>query len=1132
VDPREEQIAQLRAAIAAQENLRPTLGDATVELSLKPLRGLLDSLVAEQSLSGHREATPRDQALLAELQRYMPRQLADKIRASGHLEGERRQVTVVFADLSGFTALAERLDPEEVASLLNDCMKELIEAVYQYEGMVHQIIGDCVMAIFGAPVALEDDAERALRAALAMKERLAKFNERWIENLKDPLELHVGINTGTVIAGNVGSDLRMSYTVVGDTVNVASRLEGVATGGQILVTQRTYRLTHGIFEFRALEPVRVQGKRDSLPVFELLELKTQREKMRGLKGLLSPLVGREWEFKAMRKAVAGTKLGRSALILVSGEAGVGKSRLLEEVRASESEGLTWLEGRCFASTQTLSYAPILELIRRQIGIADRQSVAEQEAALRRYVAANFPSDLTAYAVLAQLLALPLTGADAESVKDANGEELRARFFAIVQQALLAMAEQQPVIAMIDDLHWADESCVELLASLLPLVKQARLSFILVSRSSRTPRALWNKLAPVLEQCQEQVVAVPLEALSAEESRTLMQRLLGGDYLPDTLAAEILDKSEGNPFFLEEVLRSLIESGGLALDNGRWTLTSPVSILSVPDTLQGVLLSRLDRLSEELKQLAQKAAVIGRVFHYRILERIASADSSLREQLASLELSGLVHERCRLPELEFIFKHALTQEVAYQTLLTPARKVLHRKVGEALESIFRDRLAEFAGVLAYHFFSADSWQKALDYSIRSGDAAFKISAYAEARGHYARALECLKHIEADSEHRRQQVMVSIQLVACSLHAGMPEKNLALLTEAEEIAESLNDPTQLARVRLWIGRVHFVSGRMKEAVDYYLKVLATAQTLQDRELATLPRAVIGRVLFIQGRFKESVQMLNQAIPPLEAEKSRHELFFALVHRGMAQTALGNYAAGLSDLNGTLKVARADHDQNAEAMVQVGLALSQMITGEYAAGIETARSALAIIDKSGDRLFRYVLNALIAWGKTGLGNAGESFAYWAAAHESAEVLGGQLLLGEWFAALEADSLVEAGEPGKALARAQEALKLSQEADSIIGEALAERGIGRALAAGNGDRKEALTHLQKSLELCQDIGARFEVVRTMLAQGEALLACGRLAEALTVLNQAQAMAIESELEREAETAQRLLVQCKPAEN
>jgi len=1116
-------------AIAAQENMRSTLGDATVELSLKPLRSLLESLLTQASLPPDREVTPRDQALLAELQRYMPKQLAAKIQASGHIEGERRQVTVVFADLSGFTSLAERLDPEEVASVLNDCMKELIEAAYQYEGMVHQIIGDCVMVIFGAPIAMEDDAERALRAALEMKERLSDFNDRCMQKLQESLSLHVGINTGPVIAGNLGSDLRMSYTIVGDTVNVASRLEGVATSGQILVTQNTYRLTHGIFEFRTLEPIRVQGKKDPLPVFELLELRTHRQTMRGLKGLMSPLVGREWECRVMRKAIAGTKFGRSAIILVHGEAGVGKSRLLEEVRACESQGYTWLEGRCFASTQTLSYAPVLDLLRRHIGIADGQSVEDEQSALRKYVATNFASDPQSYALLGEWLALPMADADEELLKGVEGDELRTRFFNLVRQVLLSLAAEQPVVVMIDDLHWADTSSVELLASLLPLTEEARLTFIFVSRSRQTPTALWNK--PILEQCRERLVEVRLGSLSSEESRALMDRLLGGNYLPESLVAEILDKSEGNPFFLEEVLRSLIESGGLALDNGKWNLTTPVGALRVPDTLQGVLLSRLDRLSEELKQLTQKAAVIGRVFHYRILERIASVDNSLREQLATLELSGLVHERCRIPELEFIFKHALTQEVAYQTLLTPARKALHRKVGEALESIFRDRLEEFAGVLAYHFFSADSWDKALDYSVRSGDGAFKISAYAEARGHYDRALECLRHLESNPDRFRQTVIVTVQLVAASLHAGMPEKNLAMLIEAEKAAKSLDEPGLIARVQLWIGRVHYVGGEMKEATDYYRKVLLLAETMEDRELTALPGAVIGRVLFMQGHFREAVQMLNKAIPALELAKNRHELFFALVHRGLAQTCLGNYAAGLSDLNGTLVMARSERDQNAEVMVQLGLAFSQIVAGEDAAGIASAQQALALADHSGDSLFRNPLNSFIAVGTTRLGKARESLDYWAAARESAKALGGHLLLGEWFAALEAESLVEAGEPAAALERAQEALALSLNTDSMIGEALAERAIGRALAAGS-DRQQALAHIERSLEICQSIGARFEVVRAMLAQGEALLACKNPTKAATVLTQAQAMAVECELEQEAAVAQHLLERCAAVEN
>jgi predicted ATPase/class 3 adenylate cyclase len=1130
VSPREEQIGQLRAAIAAQENMRSVLGDATVELSLKPLRSLLESLLAPEALPSRGESSPRDQALLEELQRYMPKQLADKIRTSGQIQPERRQVTVVFADLSGFTALAERLDPEEVASILNDCIKELMDAVYQYEGMVNQIIGDCVMAVFGAPVALEDDAERALCAALAMRERLETFNQRWIGNLKEPLALHTGISSGTVIAGNVGTDVRMSYSVTGDTVNTASRLEGVATRGQILVTQSTYRLTHGIFDFRPLEPVRVQGKKDSLPVYELLAPKIHRDTMRGLDGLMSRLVGREWEFKVMRKAIAATKVGRSSLILVSGEAGVGKSRLLEEVRSCEAKGLTWVDVRCFASSQTLSYAPILDLLRRLIGIADQHEIEEEQAALRGYVADNFSADPQVYSILAQLLALPLSEPEAGVLKDLKGEEFRARFFTIVEQALIAAGEGEPTVLMIDDLHWADASSVDLLCSVLPIVKRARLSLIGVTRSRDRPSSLWKKLAPVLEECRDHLVELPLQSLSIDESRTLMEGLLGGDHLPESLAVEILDKSEGNPFFLEEVLRSLIESGGLALDNGKWTLTAPVGIIRVPDNVQGVLLSRLDRLSEELKQLTQKAAVIGRVFHYRILERIASADNSLREQLASLEMSGLVHERCRLPELEFIFKHALTQEVAYQTLLTPARKALHRKVGEALESIFGDRVEEFAGVLAYHFFSAESWQKALDYSIRSGDAAFRVCAYAEARGHYGRALECLKHLDEEPLHLRQKVEITIHLVGASLQAEGPEKNLAMLLEAEKVARLLNDPVLVARVQLWIGRALYYGGKLKEAVGYYEKVLLSSADLEDPELASLPGAVIGRVLFMQGRFTEAVEILDEAVPLLERKRNQHELLFAYVHRSMAQTCLGNYAAGLSGLNRTLEIARLSQDHNAEAMAHAGLAFAQVMAGEYKEGIASANEALAIIEKSGDTYFRYAINGFLAWGTFGLGKARESLPYWAALTEAARPLGARLLLVEWFAGIEAESLIDAIDPATGLRRAQEALVLSQNAETMMGEALAERAIGRALAAGPEGSQEALPHLVRSVEICEKIGAKFELVRSLLAQGAAYAACDDRTQAATTLNKAKTMARECQLEREQSIAQDLLGKLGPA--
>src|SRR6266446_1568002 len=481
VNSRDDQIAQLRQAIAAQEALRTTLGDDVVELAVKPLRSLLESLLAQQDEAVDGRGSRDD--LLAQLQNYIPRQLADKIRATGHVQGERRQVTVIFADVSGFTALSETLDPEEVASFMNECLKDLADAVYQYEGMVDKFIGDCIMAVFGAPIALEDDAERALHAALSMRNRVERFNKRRSDKLKEPLALHIGVNSGTVIAGNVGSDLRMNYTVMGDTVNVASRLEGAATRGQIFVSQSTYRLAAGGFRFRQLEPIQVKGKSDLLTVYELLGAKIRPDKVRGLEGLVSPLMGRANETAALEKHLSALNAGHGGIAMVYGEAGVGKTRLLADTRQREAGDFTWLEGRCFAFSHALSYGPFLDLLRRHLGIADEQGEEAAQTALRSYTDKMFPGEPDVYPVLAQLLVLDLSDAELEILKQVKGEAFRTRLFAIIEQLLLRLAEEKPVVILLEDLHWADLSSIELLGYLLPLTARGRLAIIGVSRSS-------------------------------------------------------------------------------------------------------------------------------------------------------------------------------------------------------------------------------------------------------------------------------------------------------------------------------------------------------------------------------------------------------------------------------------------------------------------------------------------------------------------------------------------------------------------------------------------------------------------------------------------------------------------------
>ncbi len=1127
----EEKIAQLRAAISAQETLRPTLGDDVVEVTLKALRTQIDALLAEQKDEAQPKTGPSPEAMLAQLQSYVPKQLADKTRAAGQIEGERRQVTVVFADISGFTALSERLDPEDVASLVNDCLKELAQAVYQYEGMVDKFIGDCVMAVFGAPIALEDDAENALRATIAMRENLQGFNRRWIEKLGQPLDVHIGVNTGMVIAGNVGNDLRMSYTVMGDTVNVASRLEDAAKGGQILVSRNTYRLTRGAFAFQEMDPIKVKGKQEPLTVYELLHAKLQPDKARGVEGLSSPLVGRAAERQALVEYLEKLQTGRGQIAAILGEAGIGKSRLLAEIRRREGKDLTWLEGRSFAFSRSLGYGAFLDLLRRYAGIADEDSEAEAAASLKARLNAILPGDLESYAILGQLLSMRLDSTETAAVGTVTGEAFRNRLFAVLERLLLALAKQKPVVVVMEDLHWADHSSLELLDHLFRLITQAPIAFVLLSRPKQESSVSWEKLGPTLENYRPYLLEIPLKPLSGEASGDLVRGLLDGSMLPKNLAEVILDRSEGNPFFVEEVLRSLIERGVLARANGAWKVTDLVENIQVPDSLQGVLLSRLDRLPEETKRVIQKACVIGRVFLFRVLEYMAREETELESQMAFLEDAALVRERERIPEIEYVFDHALTQEVAYQTLLGPSRKLLHQKVGEAMEAIFSERIDQHRALLAYHFFKGEDWEKALKYSAGEADAAVQLYAYAEAREHYHRALDSLKNLPDNASNRQKQVDISVRLVNVSLQSESPEKNLAILTEAENMASSLADEARLARVQLWIGRVHYLAGRLREAISYFQKVLAVAPKFGDPELMALPGAVIGRVLFLQGQFAKAHHLLDRTVPLLEATKNRHELLFACLYRGASRACLGDYAAGSAELDQVLKMAQASLNLNAEAMAYTGLAMIRVVAGKYHEAMEAAQAALAVAEKSGDKMFGYSSNSFLAWALTGLGEHQRGLEHWSAAHLAARTLGGRLLLSEWLTAIESGTLLGAGDIPAALEKGEEALAIAKAAGSLIAEALSESAIGNALAAGlTPGYQNSETHLARSLSLLESIGAKFDLGRVALALGRVCMGRKDWEGASKLLRQASTLASQCSLPMEEAKARGLLQEIETA--
>lgn len=641
----EEKIAQLQSAITAQEALRSSLGDSVVDVTISALRAQIETLLAKQKAAEPSKTELSSEALLAQLQSYIPKQLADKIRSTGHIEGERRQVTVLFADIAGFTTLSERIETEELVSLVSDCLKELVQAVYQYEGIVDKFVGDCIMAVFGAPVALEDDAERALRAALAMRENLQGFNRRWIDILGgEPLDLHIGLNTGEVIAGNVGSDLRMNYTVMGDTVNIAARLQDAAKAGQIFVSMNTYRLTSGAFTFKTLDPIQVKGKRYPLTVYELLNAKVQPDKTRGVEGLVSTLVGRDQERQVLAKCLDELKVDSGHILMISGEAGIGKSRLLAEIRQQEGRDLTWLEGRSFAFSRELSYGPFLDLLRRFSGIADEDGEAKARINLRTRLDEIFPGETDVYPVLAQLLSMRLDPEDASTVEALAGERYRTRLFSILEEFLLRLAGRKPVIMVLEDVHWADQSSIELVNHLFSVTARASVAIVMISRPKQEATGNWDKLSSALDGFRDRCTEITLQPLTDKSSHDLVKILLNGSALPEKLSQAIINKAEGNPFFVEEVLRSLIERGILVSEGTDWKVTELVEMIHVPDTLQGVLLSRIDRLPDVTKRVVQKAAVIGRVFLYRVLYHIARGEAEVEMQIKLLEDAELVRER--------------------------------------------------------------------------------------------------------------------------------------------------------------------------------------------------------------------------------------------------------------------------------------------------------------------------------------------------------------------------------------------------------------------------------------------------------------------------------------------------------
>jgi class 3 adenylate cyclase/tetratricopeptide (TPR) repeat protein len=815
------------------------------------------------------------------MQQGMPASFREQILTQ--TEGENRVVTVLFADMCRSVETTRDLHPEEGAALISRLLRAMVDVLIGCGGRVDGFRGDGLLAVFGSPRAREDDPERAIHAALGIREEARKLG----------LDVTAGINTGEVYVGEIGSERHREVTVMGPMVNLAARLQGQAEPGQILVGEATYRQTRRAFEFAPLA-LELKGIAGSTAAYAAQRPLPRPEKARGIEGLRAPLIGREKECSALIEAVDSlVQERRGQIVSIVGEAGIGKTRLVSELKAYlEGKPVRWLEGRCISIGQGASFWPFVDLMRAFLGISGQDSEADISRALVQGVTDLFPEDAEKIIpYLGQLLSVRLEERYGERLRYAAPEQVRRQTLLRMRDFLVTLSRRQPLVLILEDLHWADDLSLDLLWVLMDEVAAAPILLVCLYRPEREHGCREIDSAASSKHL-ERYTPIRLKPLTRRESQQLVEALLAVPNLPPATRAAILANTEGNPFFVEEVVRLLIERGVIYREEGAWKAQEPNAgqagggELTVPDTVKSVILSRVDRLEGEVRHVLQCAAVIGRVFRHRLLQHLDSQNEALERHLALLEAHELVYKERTVPELEYAFKHVLTQETAYETILNRHRKTFHRRVGEAIEALYQEQPEEYYELLAFHYSRSDSREKAVEYldlaaqkaaaryanqdalnyyekalSLAEGTAAhdailarrakFYVALY---RGHEAAADYERLLRSARQEQRRPQELEALlglgaahYLIALDDPASFsPARSYELYQSARDLARDLGDRKGMARALLASPNLADCGqGSHREASAHVREALAIGQEIGDEELILDCRVMLGKV-----------------------------------------------------------------------------------------------------------------------------------------------------------------------------------------------------------------------------------------------------------------------------------------------
>ncbi len=842
-------------------------------------------------------------------QAYTPKHLAEKILTSkGALEGERKQVTVLFADLKGSMELLADRDPEEARKLLDPVLERMMEAVHHYEGTVNQVMGDGIMALFGAPVAHEDHAVRACYAALRMQRRVTLYADEIQRGGGTPVQIRVGLNSGEVVVRAIGSDLHMDYTAVGQTTHLAARIEQMAKPGSALVTGDTLKLAEGYVQVRPLGAVPVKGLETPTPVYELTGLVPARSRLQAsaVRGL-TRFVGRERELEQVAQALERAAAGHGQTVAVVGEAGVGKSRLVWEfTRSHRTHGWLVLESGSVSYGKATPYLPVIELLKAYCRIQER----DDPRAIRERVAGKLLMlDRALEPLLTPLLAL-LDVPVGDAAWDAlDPPQRRQRTLEAVKRLLLRESQVQPLLVLFEDLHWIDAETQALLDGLIESLPTARVLLLVNYRPEY--EHTWGR--------KTYYTQLRLDPLPPQSAEALLHALLGEDETLEPLKRVLIERTEGNPFFLEESVRTLVETKMLVGERGAYRLTKTQAAVQVPATVQAILAARIDRLSPEDKRLLQAASVIGKDVPFALLQAIADGpEDSLRRGLTRLQAAEFLYETSPFPDLEYTFKHALTHEVAYGSLLQERRRALHGRIMEAIERLYPDRLAEQVERLAHHALRGEVWAKAVAYLRQAGAKAVARSALREAVACFEQALGALPHRPEDRDTLEQAIDLRVELRQALLPLGELGRTLEYLHEAEALAQALDDQHRLGRVSAYMAHYLWAAGDPDRAIIAGQRGLEIAETLGDFALRIDVNFHLGLAYHSLGEYRRALECFGRNVASLQGELVRERFGMSalpsVLSRGWSVKCLaelGEFAEAIAPGEEAVRIAEAvDH------------------------------------------------------------------------------------------------------------------------------------------------------------------------------------------------------------------------------